>query len=502
MKLATLLLGIFLVGRQPKGGQAKQSVTPKPADPAQTTKLRSDVLWPSEAIGIPINQAFKGVTCFRGNPQRNYYGDGALPTGEVEVRWSYPILGSTDGRWTGVGWTGQTLIVEWPKEIRKWMNFTKQPGPARELICGALNGYVHFVDADTGKPSRKPLKMPSPYPIKGTVSIDPRGFPLLYVGCGVRVGPKPAFRVFSLLSYKELLALPADDPIAPRKWPGSDSNALILDDTLFLPCENGLFFDVKLNSSWDVATGKLSIKPKVRKTVLSKVGMESSMAVWNDLGYVADNKGTVREINLRDPRRFRTVAELGDDTDSTIVISPNGDLIVGIEKDKRTGANAKGIVFCLKQPGKPGGTFTTRWKWEFQAGSILGAHPVNGGILSTGALYLPKQGPQSVIFTTSHHPTIGRGFVVALDLATGKLRWKQRLSAFAWSSPIVAGDAGFCADSVGHARILSAKTGESLIGDDPLPLGANVEGSPIAWNGNVYVGIRGGALLCIAPKQP
>lgn len=460
------------------------------------------MLWPSEAVGVPINQTMKGVTCFRGNPQRNYYGEGPLPTGDVEVKWRYPILGSTDGRWTGVGWTGQTLLVEWPKEVRKWMNFTRQPGPARELICGALNGYVHFVDADTGKPSRKPLKMPSPYPIKGTVTVDPRGFPLLYVGCGVRVGPKPAYRVFSLLDFKELLALPADDPIAPRKWPGSDSNALVLDDTLFMPCENGLFFDVKLNAEWDATNGKLTIRPKVRKTVLSKVGMESSMAVWNDLGYVADNKGTVREVNLRDPRKFRTIAELGDDTDSTIVIGPNGDLLVGIEKDKRSGASAKGIVYCLKQPTSSGGKFTIRWKWEFQAGSILGAHPVNGGVLSTGALYLPKNDAHSIIYTTSHHPTIGRGFVVALDLATGKLRWKQKLSAFAWSSPIVSGDAVFCADSVGHARILSAKTGESLIGDSPLQLGANVEGSPIAWGGHVYVGIRGGALLSIGPKQP
>lgn len=467
--------------------EASPPVPPDIAKPSDTEK-------PVAPNGPkPINEDFPGVTCFRGNATRTYYGEGPIPTGKVEVLWRSPIGGAPVGHWSGVGWTGQPLIVEWPAETRKLMNFLKQPGPDREVIVGALDGQVHFFDADTGRRSRKALPMPGRYPIKGTISIDPRGYPLLYAGCGVSSGPKPGFRVFSLLDFREMLALPAFDPAAPRRWPGSDSNVLVLDDTLFLPAENGLLYKVKLNSSW--SDGKIAIKPKVEKFKISKAGTENSMAVWDGVGYFADNYGAFYSCPLDDPKKMKKIAHLGDDTDSTTVIDDEGNLYTGIEKDKRTGSSAKGIIYKLDRKGK------TLWKWSFEAGSITNVrppnNPINGGILSTGAL---SEDQKTIYYTTSHHPRIGRGFLVALDTSTGRLRWKKALTGFAWSSPIVRDGVVLACDSSGSVFVLDAETGESKLAGERLNVGANIESTPIVWKGRVYVGVRGGSVVCLGVR--
>lgn len=441
----------------------------------------------------PINSDIVGVTCFRGNATRTYYGEGPIPTGDLQVLWRSQIGTGPNGHWSGVGWTGQPLIVEWPASTKKYMNFLKQPGPKQEIIVGALDGQVHFYDAETGKLSRKPLQMPGRYPIKGTISVDPRGYPLLYVGCGVDVGGKPGYRVFSLLDFKELLWLPAYDKMAKRHWAGSDSNVLMMDDTFYLPAENGLFYKVKENSSWE--NGTLTFKPTIQKFRISKEGTENSMAVWEGKGYFADNHGAYFECPLDDPSKMKKIAELGDDTDSSSVIDTEGNIYIGIEKDKRTAADAKGIIYKLARTGK------VIWKWSFQAGSITNVkppnNPINGGILSTGAL---SEDQKTIFYTTSHHPRIGRGFLIALDTETGHLKWKHALTGFAWSSPITRNGAVLACDSSGSVFVLDAKTGDSLLDGERINVGANVESTPIVWKGRVYVGIRGGWLACLGNK--
>lgn len=442
----------------------------------------------------PLNADFPGVTCFRGSASRDYYGEGPIPTGKVEVLWRAKIGGAPIGHWSGVGWTGQPLLIEWPDDGRRSMNFLQQPGPERELIVGALDGQVHFFDADTGKRSRKALPVPGRYPIKGTISVDPRGYPLLYVGCGVDVGGKAGFRVFSLTDFRQLLVLPALGVGAPRKWPGSDSNVLVLDDTLYLPAENGLFYKVRLNSTF--VDGRISIAPKVEKFKISKAGTENSMAVRGGIGYFSDNYGALYACPLDNPKSMKQIAELGDDTDSSPVLDNDGNLYLGIEKDKRTARDAKGVIYKVSPQGK------VLWKWGFEAQSITNvkppANPINGGILSTGAL---SEDQETIYYTTSHHPRLGRGFLVALDTATGHLRWKKQLAGYSWSSPIVRDGVVAACDSMGSVYVLNAADGESLLDVERLKIGANIEATPIVWKGKLYVGVRGGSMVCLGKKE-
>ena len=68
--------------------------------------------------------------------------------------------------WCGTGWTGEPAV--WEKDGRTWLAF------------GAYDKAVHFLDAKTGQ--RILPDFPVGDIIKGSVTIDPDGIPLLYTG--------------------------------------------------------------------------------------------------------------------------------------------------------------------------------------------------------------------------------------------------------------------------------------------------------------------------------
>lgn len=115
-----------------------------------------------------------GSLTFRGNPTRTYYGRGDVPKAP-KVRWFYPQQGgmcsssSAKGEtktWCGSGWTGQPAVFE--RDGRTW------------VVFGAYDKAVHFMDGETGEDILPPL--PTGDIIKGSVTIDPDGYPLVYTG--------------------------------------------------------------------------------------------------------------------------------------------------------------------------------------------------------------------------------------------------------------------------------------------------------------------------------
>src|SRR5438093_10520855 len=73
----------------------------------------------------PINTTFPGLTTFRGNATRTYYGEGPVPT-DPTTRWVFPSDGTKmcaqsaetqtgpTKEWCGAGWTGQPDVGPWP----------------------------------------------------------------------------------------------------------------------------------------------------------------------------------------------------------------------------------------------------------------------------------------------------------------------------------------------------------------------------------------------------
>lgn len=291
----------------------------------------------------------KGVTTFRGNTFRDSASYGYIDVNErqLEIVWNQSI-GNIDG-WTGVGWNGQPSIVEWDEDIKKIMNIKEdkiQKSNLKEVIYGTLDGNIYFIDLDDGKFTRNSIKVPAP--IKGSVTVDPRGYPLLYVGQGLdKVGGKAVesgYRIFSLLNQERLYFINGRDKFAYRRWSAFDSTALIDGeaDTMFICGENGLFYKVKLNTDFNLEDNKISIKPQLYK-YRYKIsgnpyqGIENSVTMYKNLAYFADNGGWLQCIDINEMKPI-WIRNITDDTDSTIVLEENEEgvfLYTGCEVDKQ-----------------------------------------------------------------------------------------------------------------------------------------------------------------------
>ena len=141
--------------------------------PTTETGAPTPSWYPLSEVGQPYGEAVRGVLTFRGSPNRTYYGQGPVPDAPV-VRWSYPnakmcSLSSVfedEREWCGTGWTGQPAV--WERGGELWVAF------------GAYDRNVHVLDAVTGAPRMDPF--PTGDLIKGSLTVDPDGHPLIYVG--------------------------------------------------------------------------------------------------------------------------------------------------------------------------------------------------------------------------------------------------------------------------------------------------------------------------------
>lgn len=130
-----------------------------------------------------------GIVTFRGNSFRDNptYGYANMTNYKLNGKWSADTgsLASGDTVWTGSGWTGQPLMMKWPKEVKAHMNMTekaKADDDLVEVIYACMDGNVYFLDLKTGEKTRDPLYLG--YTFKGAGALDPRGYPIMYVGAG------------------------------------------------------------------------------------------------------------------------------------------------------------------------------------------------------------------------------------------------------------------------------------------------------------------------------
>jgi hypothetical protein len=61
-------------------------------------------------------------------------------------------------------------------------SFKDAATPLTEVIYPTMDGNIYFLDLETGNPTRDPIN--TGIIQKGTSCLDPRGYPLLYVGQG------------------------------------------------------------------------------------------------------------------------------------------------------------------------------------------------------------------------------------------------------------------------------------------------------------------------------
>lgn len=467
--------------------------------------------------------AVKGITTFRGNNFRDSaaYGTADLKDKQFDAYWTVKTASLTapDGDvWTGNGWTGQPLIVEWPYETRQVMNmydWAKEAQTLVEVIYPAMDGYVYFMELSSGKYTRDPLYIG--YTFKGAGSVDPRGYPILYVGSGYTsaLGTSRVF-VISLIDGSILYTFGNDDSFALRDWSMYDSSPLIdaKTDKLIYPGENGIIYIITLNTKYDEAAGTVSVDPSRvvkwryksnRTTVYTYwLGMEDSAVIWQNHLIIADNGGNLMCLNL-DTLKLDWVQDTLDDTNCTPVLElEDGHPYVYISTSFHAGwrapENGTASVPIWKIDAETGEIV---WQTDYTCRTVSG---VSGGV--QGTIAVGKNNLSDLIFVpvarTSEggKPSGSTGVLAALDKETGAVVWEIETQMYSWSSPVVFYDENgdgyiiYCTSGY-YIYLLDGRTGDKL---DSMNIGGNIEASPAVFGNYVVVGHRAQSIYGIEMK--
>ncbi len=521
------------------GGPTRSIVEMPASGPSPATVRALPVTSVAEAVvsrsALPINTSYAGVSMFRGNGHRTYYGEGPVPRDPVEL-WHHPQEGimsadSSEGGvttvWSGTGWTGQPVVVEWEGSTR--------------VMFGAYDRALHFLDATSGERFLPDLATGDI--IKGSVMFDPDGYPLLYSGSRDNY-----FRIVALdrgeptVVYK-LSAYDVPQPTWNDDW---DSSALVVGDYLFQGGENGYFYILKLNRGYDGA-GLVTVDPEVvlaypafDQALFSAIGdnivsIENSPAIHldgdrGDRVYFANGGGRVLGLDIsalglsqagygpagQAPGTWEAAAGLGavgshgvasadapdapgdpagldfplafkfwmgDDVDATLVLDEEGMLYVAAELERHL-PRAREVGQLVKlDPYAPDDPLL----WSVAVPATGG----DGGIWATPAL------SGGMLYVPTH-----TGRLLGVDCSDGRIVWEKPFSYHAWSSPVVVDHTLLVADAEGYLHAYDVRDP----GTNPPQLWkvavgqATIESTPVVWRGRIFLGSRDGHFYCFGDE--
>ncbi len=482
----------------------------------------------TEPIEFPSADAYnaenvKGILTFRGNNWRNASSVGTVELTEYRFTeiWNKKIgaltKGGGSGKWSGCGWTGQPLIVQWPQETRRIMNlydWAKEKDNLVEVIYPTEDGNIYFLDLETGQQTRDTLVMRVPF--KGTGSVDPRGWPLLYCGSGDQYeedSQKSRAYIISLINGKVLYEFgkQGTDGFARRKWYAYDSAPLVdaATDTLIYPGENGIVYSMKLNTVYDPTLGSISVNPsnvvKFRydcNNIYDEIdladpthkwqGYEGSAVAWNGHLYLSSNDGMFQCIDL-ETMRVVWIANTEDDTNGSPVLDVISEneayLYVGTSLHFNKDGNNTGVAPFFKIDAMTG---EIKGRYGLTVQTVSG---VSGGIQATAVV--GKQGSNIadlVVIPIARYGGKDTGVLVALDKETFKVEWKMDMDGYAWSSPAVVYDSenkGYIIQADSKGRIFLIDGGSGSVLDTIAPTKTNFEASPAVFGNMIVVGCRG-----------
>ncbi len=475
--------------------------------------LRGDTLLASYTrpewitFGEPENfDVLDGVSTFRGNNYRNdpTFGTAAIADEALSQKWE--VVSASLNTWTGSGWTGQPLVAKWDDATKAVMNLypeKKEKAELVEVIYATLDGYVYFLDLEDGSKTRDPVFIGMNF--KGSGSLDPRGYPLLYVGSGDIFGSMdPRMYIVSLIDGSILFEYGNRDPNAKREWCGYDGAPLISadTDTLIWGGENGLLYTFKLNTRYDQAAGTISVTPDapvaarytMNRTAPGRypLGMEDSALMVGNYLYISDNAGMFFCVDINTMELIWAQDTL-DDNNTTAVFE--------------WGADSHGYLYtapALKWSisGESGYGDIYLYKLDAQTGEILWQKPYNcyttetvpGGVLASPALGRPGTNLEGLVFfSVSDHPYAAEGVLTALNTETGEPVWTLTMDSYSWSSPVaVYTDDGkgyiLMSSFYGTLYLIDGATGDVL---STTELDGHVEASPVVYGNTAVIGTRG-----------
>jgi len=455
----------------------------------------------------------EGIVTFRGDNFRSgaAYGTAAVSSKTLTKAWSKSTSGLSDSDgiyWSGSGWTGQPLIVKWPEATRKnisaMYDWAREKEGLVEVIYATLDGHVYFYELTSGEYTREPLNLGFNY--KGAGALDPRGYPILYVGSGVdSVNGRSRVKVVNLIDNSVMFEFSHNETFANRGWHMFDSSPLVSAETdqLIYPGENGILYIIHLNTKYNEQTGELSVDPDnivkwkyngVRSGSRYWLGVESSAAIINNYIFLADNGGNLMCLDLN-TLELVWVQDVLDDTNcSPVVDVENGHPYIYISTSFHYGwrSYSTAAIPIFKIDAETGEIV---WRTDYTCYTV---QDLSGGV--QGTIAVGKNKLSDMIFVPiARTPGASSGTLAALKKDTGEVVWERETSMYSWSSPVDFYDADgngyllYC-NSGFNMFLIDGKTGEQL---DYMNLGGNIEASPAMYGNYAVVGTRAMRTYCI-----
>jgi outer membrane protein assembly factor BamB len=452
------------------------------------------------------------IGTFRGNEERNYYGDSS--PSDLVVKWKF-LLGTGETtisrkigskKWSGAGWTGQPLFI--------------REGSDTFLILGAFDHYLRKINIrDTTEVWR--YKFDDVVKGTGTIYMNPnpstREESVLILqgsrlGYGNYLDSKfiPSYRAISYHTGKEMWRLES-------KWTESysrdvDGSALIFHDTAYIGLENGLF------TVFDPDPARASVKDSMLQPMViqqerlftsrdvishkNNIVTESSPAMLGERIYISSGSGHVYGFNLI-TRKLDWDFFIGSDLDGSVVITGDSCLLVSVEKQYIKG---KGGVFKLNPSKQP--SEAVIWYFEVQDTSFAGWE---GGVIGTVGIndrYVQENAPHyaaipaldGYLYIVDHQKidtaNISLGPDSISDFPAPVLVQKLRLGP-SISSPIFTGDKMIFAGYNGiYLFNYSIDKGFERLSYYP----AYCEAAPVILNRRLYIASRDGYLYCFGDR--
>lgn len=474
------------------------------------------------ALNMPVADSYitqpYGVMTYRGNAFRQNAAVGTVgDISEMALAWTAEA-GSAKGAnstYYGIGWTGQAAIIKWSKEVRAATNIAeakKNTTALKEVIIAGLDGKIYFLDLADGEPTRNAINLG--YPMRGTPSLHPLGYPIMTVGQYARKMAKGTgdigLRFYNLLTQKQDYWIDGLDGKANRPYYGVgafDTSALIdpNTDTLVAIGTNGMLYTANLNTEYSVAEEKVTIKPTVvsmksrTKGQASKnVAVQSSPAMYGSYVYYADMEGILRCV---DTTTMTTVwaVDTGDAVEAAIALDMDGDGSLWLYTANTLETRSRGDCSIRRYNALTG---EEDWKLAVNLAKLKGekisgamASPVIGQYGLENMAYFTLSGVSAggaaAIF--GEGAEAANGVLLAMDKASGKIVWAHRLDAYSYSSPVAVYSAEGCgwiiqASSSGVLTLLDGMTGDVV---NTLKVEGTIDASPAVYNDTLVIGTTG-----------
>ena len=474
-----------------------------------------------EVIRMPVADEYSkkpmGVLTFRGDNFRRNAACGTVNGAEgLSVTWTAET-GSARGANTsyyGVGWTGQAAIVKWSKEVREKSNIyeeKKEVSGLKEVIVAGMDGTIRFLDLSDGKLTRNSIKLG--YPMRGTPSIHPSGFPYMNVGqfarkMKVKTG-KIGLRQYNLYTQKEITLIDGLDGKMHRPFNnvGSFETSSLIDrtsDTVITAGTNGMLYLHALNSDFDYQAGvyktsgsAVVLRTKAKGEKDAQTAVESSIAAYDKYVYYADMSGVLRCVDT-DTLKTVWAVKTGDAVKAAVALDMPADRELNLYTANMLENRKTGKIQIRRYDALSG-----REIWTTEIGT---AKPKSGNA-EVGAKASPVIGQNSlknlVYFTVTGLSAEGvkelglsgepKAALIALDKEDGSIAWALGLSDRSESSPTAVytpeGEGWIIqCDESGKIWLLEGLTGRVV---NTLQLEGQIEASPAVYNDMMVISTTG-----------